>query len=304
MLDMGFADDMAHILGLCTYEERQTASSSATLPPWVRTVAPKFMRTEPQVVDLVGNSEHQASTDVRHVAIPAPGPVNQRADTINDVIAMFAGATGRSIIFCETRNECDELVNAEGLKLEAKPLHGDIPQAARNEDDGRFPPGPLPRPRRHRRGGARPRHDRRPRASDQTAGAQALGVVDVETRVRSQVGADGAPAARASRDALRAARPRFAGAADDRAKDDERVRVAAGAQPARRSSASPLRPPPPTPPPSRPTLPPTIRRRRAPTRSPPRATTPRRQWRRRSRSRRGRRRRRRRARRSRTRAGT
>ena len=74
MLDMGFADDMAHILGLCTYEERQTALFSATLPPWVRTVAPKFMRTEPQVVDLVGNSEHQASTDVRHVAIPAPGP--------------------------------------------------------------------------------------------------------------------------------------------------------------------------------------------------------------------------------------
>ena len=141
MLDMGFADDMSHILGLCTYEERQTALFSATLPPWVRTVAPKFMRTEPQVVDLVGNSEHQASTDVRHVAIPAPGPVNQRADTINDVIAMFAGATGRSIIFCETRNECDELVNAEGLKLEAKPLHGDIPQAARTKTMDAFRQG-------------------------------------------------------------------------------------------------------------------------------------------------------------------
>jgi hypothetical protein len=35
---------------------------------------------------------------VRHLAIPAPGPVNQRAAVINDVIQMYATGTGRVIV--------------------------------------------------------------------------------------------------------------------------------------------------------------------------------------------------------------
>ena len=93
MLDMGFAEDMQAILGLCTYEQRQTCLFSATLPPWVREVAPKYMRTEPTIVDLVGDRDVKASTDVRHIAIGAPGPVSQRVSCINDAIAMYATAT-------------------------------------------------------------------------------------------------------------------------------------------------------------------------------------------------------------------
>eukprot|EP00322_Chrysochromulina_rotalis_P013352 CAMPEP_0115882808 /NCGR_PEP_ID=MMETSP0287-20121206/29205_1 /TAXON_ID=412157 /ORGANISM="Chrysochromulina rotalis, Strain UIO044" /LENGTH=759 /DNA_ID=CAMNT_0003338917 /DNA_START=1 /DNA_END=2284 /DNA_ORIENTATION=- len=133
MLDMGFADDMQAILGQCTLEDRQTCLFSATLPAWVRDVAPTYMRTPPTTVDLVGDKDVKASTDVRHLAIGAPGPMSQRAATINDVIAMYASASGKVIIFCDTKAECDALASAEELKVEAKCLHGDIPQAAREK---------------------------------------------------------------------------------------------------------------------------------------------------------------------------
>ena len=143
MLDMGFAEDMQEILGQCTNESRQTCLFSATLPPWVRQVAPTYMKTKPTIVDLVGDSAVKASTDVRHLAIGAPGPVQQRAATINDVISMYASSTGKVIIFCDTKAECDALSTAEELKLEAKCLHGDVPQATREKvmkafRDGRF----------------------------------------------------------------------------------------------------------------------------------------------------------------------
>ena len=49
-----------------------------------------LVRTEPTIVDLVGDRDVKASTDVRHIAIGAPGPVSQRVSCINDAIAMYA----------------------------------------------------------------------------------------------------------------------------------------------------------------------------------------------------------------------
>jgi ATP-dependent RNA helicase DDX21 len=36
-------------------------------------------------------------------------------------------------VFCEQKAECDELVNSEALRYEAKCLHGDIPQLTREK---------------------------------------------------------------------------------------------------------------------------------------------------------------------------
>ena len=44
---------------------------------------------------------------------------------------MYAGTTGRVIIFCETKLECNELSMDESMKFESKALHGDVPQATR-----------------------------------------------------------------------------------------------------------------------------------------------------------------------------
>jgi len=84
MLDMGFQDDMKAILGTCSHPERQTCLFSATLPKWVRTEAPQYMHTTPEMIDLVGDAAVKASTDVRHVAIPAQ--YSERAMVLNAVI--------------------------------------------------------------------------------------------------------------------------------------------------------------------------------------------------------------------------
>lgn len=116
MLDMGFAEDMADILGRCSHPDRQTCLFSATLPPWVVQEAPKYMRPNPRVVDLVGADAKKASSDVRHLAIPSPGPMSMRSSTINDVIAMYTSSSGRVIVFCGTKAECDDLTNSEALR--------------------------------------------------------------------------------------------------------------------------------------------------------------------------------------------
>jgi ATP-dependent RNA helicase DDX21 len=139
MLDMGFADDMSAILGNCTHAERQTCLFSATMPGWVREVAPKYMRPNPKMVDLVGDVAVKASEDVRHIAIPSHW--STRASTINDVISMYAGQSARAIVFCETKAECDDLITADALKFDAKPLHGDIPQATREKTMAAFRAG-------------------------------------------------------------------------------------------------------------------------------------------------------------------
>ena len=127
MLDMGFAEDMEVILGACTHPERQTCLFSATMPSWVKSTAAKYMRN-PTTIDVVGNNAVKASTDVRHIAIPSHW--STRASTISDTIAMYGGTTGAVIIFCETKLECNDLSVDDGLKYEAKALHGDVPQVS------------------------------------------------------------------------------------------------------------------------------------------------------------------------------
>ena len=53
------------------------------------------MRTTPSIVDLVGDTSVAASTDVRHVCVPCPGPMRDRVPSINDVIRMYASAGGK-----------------------------------------------------------------------------------------------------------------------------------------------------------------------------------------------------------------
>ena len=129
---------MEIILGACTLEGRQTCLFSATLPSWVMGIAKKYMAS-PELVDVVGNSSVQASTDVRHIAIPTHWET--RAGTISDTISIFAGATGRTIVFCETKLECNDLSVDDSLKFESKALHGDVPQATREATMAAFRKG-------------------------------------------------------------------------------------------------------------------------------------------------------------------
>mmetsp|Transcript_5239 Transcript_5239/g.18616 ORF Transcript_5239/g.18616 Transcript_5239/m.18616 type:complete len:439 (+) Transcript_5239:847-2163(+) len=117
---------------------------SATLPPWVQKIAKEYA-THLTEIDLVGRSDGleqimQASTDVKHMCVPC-GHWTQMHEVINDVVAAHGGGEKRSIIFCETKNECNEMVDSDKLRFERRALHGDIPQALREKTMAAFRKG-------------------------------------------------------------------------------------------------------------------------------------------------------------------
>lgn len=103
MLDMGFAPDVQRILehiptlkirssggmgmkkleATGKEEEVQVLLFSATLPKWVQDVAKKYM-DDPETVDLVGEDDQQASTDVEHLMLQCPW--HERPKAISDLI--------------------------------------------------------------------------------------------------------------------------------------------------------------------------------------------------------------------------
>lgn len=134
MLSMGFQEAVERILGACTSTEmKQTLLFSATVPRWVKDLAKNYMRADATVtVDTVSDDKNRTNTDITHLAIGCPW--TERGDTIADVVKVYTGALGKTIIFTDTKAEANEisshekLVNAlGGVGL----LHGDIPQGQR-----------------------------------------------------------------------------------------------------------------------------------------------------------------------------
>ncbi|XP_072334851.1 nucleolar RNA helicase 2-like isoform X2 [Scyliorhinus torazame] len=131
MLDMGFAEQVEDILKVAykkdSKENPQTLLFSATCPAWVYQVAKKYMKVKYKQVDLIGKRTQRAATTVEHLAIECHW--TQRVAVIGDVIQVYSGRHGRTIIFCETKREVNELVTS--IKQDAQCLHGDIPQKQR-----------------------------------------------------------------------------------------------------------------------------------------------------------------------------
>jgi hypothetical protein len=70
----------------------------------------------------------QASTSVRHLVLPCHW--SQRSTVTGDLVRCY-GALGRTIVFCDTKKDCNELVTSLGEAMRARALHGDIPQQQR-----------------------------------------------------------------------------------------------------------------------------------------------------------------------------
>ncbi|CAG5854523.1 unnamed protein product [Menidia menidia] len=133
MLDMGFAEQVEEILSSSYSKDSdanpQTLLFSATCPPWVYDVAKKYMRPGCKHIDLIGKKTQKAATTVEHLAIACHW--SQRAAVIGDVIQVYSGRHGRTIIFCETKKEANELSLNASIKQSTQCLHGDIPQKQR-----------------------------------------------------------------------------------------------------------------------------------------------------------------------------
>ncbi|XP_072321977.1 nucleolar RNA helicase 2 [Eucyclogobius newberryi] len=133
MLDMGFAEQVEEILSFSYQKDSdsnpQTLLFSATCPQWVYEVAKKYMRPDCKHVDLIGKKMQKAATTVEHLAIACHW--SQRAAVIGDVIQVYSGSHGRTIIFCETKKDVNELSMNASIKQSSQTLHGDIPQKQR-----------------------------------------------------------------------------------------------------------------------------------------------------------------------------
>jgi ATP-dependent RNA helicase DDX21 len=138
MLDIGFADDMEQVLQhVQTQKEargsgapkHQTLLFSATAPEWIKRTVQKYLDPKYINVDLVGNSRVKTNENIRHYAIPSTW--QSRKDVIGDVVAVYGGNRGLTVIFANTKAEADELGLTDKLRGDAKVLHGDIPQAQR-----------------------------------------------------------------------------------------------------------------------------------------------------------------------------
>ncbi|KAM6306424.1 nucleolar RNA helicase 2-like [Aegotheles albertisi] len=133
MLDMGFAEQVEEILGFAykkgSENNPQTLLFSATCPRWVYDVAKKYMKDEYEQIDLIGKKTQRTATTVEHLAIQCRS--SQRAGVLGDIIQVYSGSHGRTIVFCETKKEANELAMNASLKQDAQSLHGDIPQTQR-----------------------------------------------------------------------------------------------------------------------------------------------------------------------------
>ncbi|KAM8948480.1 LOW QUALITY PROTEIN: nucleolar RNA helicase 2-like [Lycaon pictus] len=133
MLDMGFADQVEEILSVAykkdSEDNPQTLLFSATCPHWVYDVAKKYMKSTYEQVDLIGKKTQKMAITVEHLAIKCHW--TQRAAVIGDVIRVYSGFHGHTIIFCETKKEAQELSQNMSIRQDAQSLHGDIPQKQR-----------------------------------------------------------------------------------------------------------------------------------------------------------------------------
>ena len=136
MLDMGFIDDIKHIL-FNTPENRQTALFSATMPDPILRLTKRFLKNP----ELVKGDEGDAAfrlIEQYYVEVPK----SKKAQGVR--LLFEQQGAHRGLIFCNTKRMVEVLVReltAMGMKVEG--LHGDMPQGARTRVMTQFKEGTV-----------------------------------------------------------------------------------------------------------------------------------------------------------------
>ncbi len=134
MLSMGFEEAVERLLE-ATPSTRQTLLFSATLPTWARRLSERFQRGA-----ILINVIKDEAVSYQELAIQAP--IHSRLALLSDLL--FAYAPERSIVFTNTKAECNDL--AGGLESQghsAAPIHGDMGQIDRERVMERFRNGAV-----------------------------------------------------------------------------------------------------------------------------------------------------------------
>jgi len=128
MLDMGFAEDIEAILAEVP-ARRQTLLFSATLAPRIATIAQKHLK-DPVEVRISADTEGEGDVPlIRQVAYLVRRP--HKLAALGRVLDLESPEA--ALVFCRTRNEVDELVEAlAGRGYRAEALHGGMSQEERD----------------------------------------------------------------------------------------------------------------------------------------------------------------------------
>ena len=125
MLDMGFHDDIMHIIG-ATPPSRQTLLFSATYPDGIKDISRSVQRAP---IDIRVEASHN-SPDIDQVFYKVQK--SDRMQVLFNVIAYYQPDS--ALVFCNTKLQCQELANAlREYDLRALALHGDMEQFERDQ---------------------------------------------------------------------------------------------------------------------------------------------------------------------------
>ena len=125
MLNMGFLEDMETILSQLP-EERQTLMFSATMPQAIADIAKKFQK-DPVTVRVIKKELTVPKVTQYYYEVK---PKN-KVEVMCRLLDMYS--LKLSIIFCNTKRQVDELVQAlQGRGYFAEGLHGDLKQVQRD----------------------------------------------------------------------------------------------------------------------------------------------------------------------------
>ena len=131
MLDMGFQEDIKVVDAIPQGEERgcKPFSSVQRCPHGSNRRQETWLTPKRRPVQ---DDNRKASTSVQHLCIKCPW--QKKPAAAGDCIRVYGGVTGRAILFCETKKECNDLAQDQNLNVVrggCGVLHGDIPQKQR-----------------------------------------------------------------------------------------------------------------------------------------------------------------------------
>ena len=145
MLSMGFEEQIEDIfnkVNLNKTKKVQVCLFSATIEKWVRDVAKKIIPDKGEVyIDLVKDLANKTPKTITHLGVMCIK--SEKTTTIADLILTYGGRNKATLIFVNTKKECNDLMISDKIKQEVQIIHGDINQAQREATLSAFRNGKL-----------------------------------------------------------------------------------------------------------------------------------------------------------------
>lgn len=91
-----------------------------------------------KIVDLAQDLKNKTAKEVAHLAIDCP--YQNRLSALADVLVCY-GMGAKTIVFCQTKSDANNLILTDKIKQDIEVMHGDINQNQREVTMKRFKEG-------------------------------------------------------------------------------------------------------------------------------------------------------------------